>query len=856
MTNTFGLKKWLYTGVLLASGTAVLAQQRPTGNRPLTGTAPTGGNPNPTAAAPKPGPKGYKDVITSKAQTTDGLFKVHKVEDRYFFEIADSVFGRDILVMTRVSRSGADLRSPQSMSGYAGDDVNSNVISFERGPNNKVFLINRSFSEVSKDSTQPMYQAVTRSNMQPIAAAFDIKVDRSDSNNVVIDMTDYISGDNDILHFDSRSKQGWRIGGFQGDKSYITGIKSFPINTEIKAVKTYGRSGGSPQGGMMGGGAPSGGTTTLELNTSMVILPKVPMKPRYFDPRVGYFAVGYTDFDANPQGVKQLILTKRWRLEPKPEDVEKYKRGELVEPQKPIVFYIDPATPAKWVPYLIQGVNDWQKAFEKAGFKNAVVAKVAPKSTDDPQWSLDDARHSAIVYKPSSVPNASGPSTADPRSGEILESHVNWYHNVMQLLRNWYLVQAAAVDPRARMMKFDDELMGQLIRFVSSHEVGHTLGLRHNFGSSSTVPVEKLRDKKFVEENGHTPSIMDYARFNYVAQPEDKIGDAGMFPRIGDYDIWAIEWGYKWTEKSVDEETKMLSKLTAEKMKNKRLWFGTETNGDDPRSQNEDLGDNAMKASAYGIKNLQRILPNLPKWTFEENEGYVNLKSMYGEIAGQYGRYMGHVAKNIGGIMETPKMVEQGGVIYEYVPKATQKEAMDFLKKQLFTTPTWLINQDIFAKTGDNALNIINARQDAVLSRLLSLFTMNKLIAAEAAIGANAYTVTEMLADLKSGIWSELTTRQPIDVYRRMLQKTYIAKMKGLIAPPAAPANAGNPMLGMMQGGGNSAADKSDAISVAKGSLKILRSEVKAAIPVTTDRMSRYHLEDVVDRINEILDPK
>ncbi len=406
------------------------------------------------------------------------------------------------------------------------------------------------------------------------------------------------------------------------------------------------------------------------------------------------------------------------------------------------------------------------------------------------------------------------------------------------------------------MMKFDDELMGQLIRFVSSHEVGHTLGLRHNFGSSSTVPVEKLRDKKFVEENGHTPSIMDYARFNYVAQPEDKIGDAGMFPRIGDYDIWAIEWGYKWTEKSVDEETKMLSKLTAEKMKNKRLWFGTETNGDDPRSQNEDLGDNAMKASAYGIKNLQRILPNLPKWTFEENEGYVNLKSMYGEIAGQYGRYMGHVAKNIGGIMETPKMVEQGGVIYEYVPKATQKEAMDFLKKQLFTTPTWLINQDIFAKTGDNALNIINARQDAVLSRLLSMFTMNKLIAAEAAIGANAYTVTEMLADLKSGIWSELTTRQPIDVYRRMLQKTYIAKMKGLIAPPAAPANAGNPMLGMMQGGGNSAADKSDAISVAKGSLKVLRSEVKAAIPVTTDRMSRYHLEDVVDRINEILDPK
>ncbi|RZM03213.1 MAG: DUF5117 domain-containing protein, partial [Pedobacter sp.] len=319
---------------------------------------------------------------------------------------------------------------------------------------------------------------------------------------------------------------------------------------EISTVKTYGLTAApNPMGGgapsAMGGGAPAG-SSTIELNTSLVILPKVPMKSRYFDPRVGYFTVGYTDFDLNPQGVKEIELIKRWRLEPKPQDLARYKRGELVEPAKPIVFYIDPATPKKWVPYLKAGVNDWAKAFEKAGFKNAVMAKEAPSAKEDSTWSIDDARHSAIVYKPSEIANASGPSISDPRSGEIMESHINWFHNVQSLVHDWYMIQTAAVDPRARKMTFSDELMGDLIRFVSSHEVGHTLGLRHNYGSSSTVPTELLRDKKFVEANGHTPSIMDYARFNYIAQPEDNISSKGLYPRIGDYDKWAIECGYKY----------------------------------------------------------------------------------------------------------------------------------------------------------------------------------------------------------------------------------------------------------------------------------------------------------------------
>src|SRR5690606_15429008 len=368
-----------------------------------------------------------------------------------------------------------------------------------------------------------------------------------------IDVTDYISSDNNVLFFSSTLKTSNRIGSQQSDKSYIAGVRSYPTNIEISTVKTYGRTAAPSTSGSSRSSAPSG-NITVELNSSLVMLPKVPMKPRNYDARVGYFTTGYTDFDANPHGVESVRLIKRWRLEPKPEDMEKYKRGELVEPAKPIIFYIDPATPKKSVPYLIQGINDWQKSFEKAGFKNGIIGKPARTKAEDPEWSLEDARYSAIVYKPSPIPNASGPSIADPRSGEILESHINWHHNVMQLIHDWYFVQCAPVDEGARTMRFDDELMGQLIRFVSSHEVGHTLGLRHNYGSSSTVPVEKLRDKKWVEENGHTPSIMDYARFNYVAQPEDNISRAGLFPRIGDYDDWAIEWGYKLFPNITSEE--------------------------------------------------------------------------------------------------------------------------------------------------------------------------------------------------------------------------------------------------------------------------------------------------------------
>ncbi|RFS21447.1 DUF5117 domain-containing protein [Chitinophaga silvatica] len=795
---------------------------------------------------PKPGPKPFAEIINEKAIADSGLFNVYKHEDRYFFEVPDELLGRDILIVNRLSKSAVGLRF--QMMGFGGDIINENIVRFEKGPNNRLFLKNISYSDISKDSTQPMFMSVRNSNLQPIVAAFDIKAFSKNNNGSVIDMTEYINGDNDILFFDGQVKGLLKLGGLQPDKSYVNDVKSYPMNTEIKAVKTYSKSGGPSMPGMPP--AP-GGNATVELNSSLVLLPEVPMQPRYFDPRVGFFTTSVTDFDADPQGVKRLQMITRWRLEPKPEDMEKYKRGELVEPVKPIIFYIDPATPEKWRKYLIMGVNDWQVAFEQAGFKNAIMAKMAPTPQEDSTWSIDDARFSAIVYKPSDIPNASGPHVHDPRSGEIIESHINWYHNVMRLLRNWYFVQAAPNDPRARNMQFSDELMGELIRFVSSHEVGHTLGLRHNFGSSSAYPVEKLRDKEWVKQNGHAASIMDYARFNYVAQPGDGISGADLYPRINYYDKWAIEWGYKLLPqaKNADEEKPILNKWTVDKLKDKKYWFGTEMNPDDPRSQSEDLGDNAMLASTYGIKNLQRIMPNLGTWTKVDNEGYSNLSELYKEIVGQFGRYMGHVAKNVGGIYETPKTVEQSGAVYEIVPKSIQKDAVSFLNKQLFTTPKWLIDQDLLNKFGGDAPSLIASRQEPILDRLMNVNTINKLSSAEATFNTkNAYQPIEMLTDLKKGIFSEIYAHQPVDVYRRNLQRAYVDNLSKLVSP-AAPAS-GNMMMPMVANPG-----KSDASAIGRSQLIALKSELQANAG-TADVMTRGHIQDLIARINKALDPK
>ncbi len=853
-----------FSGLLLAAAVSTaVAQQRPGNpNQP-----PAGGNAGatpgqrPAAAGRQEPPKPYKDVITERAISRTGLFTVHRVEDKWYFEIPDSIVGRDILVSTRYGKTAAG-------GNYGGEAVNLQTIRWEKGPSHTLFMKVLTIVSVAADSTQPIAQAVTNSNMNPIAAAFDIKAygksADSASSTTVIDVTDFFKGDNQPVTLTPAIKRRFNLAAIDAARSYIESIRTYPINTEIRTIKTFTAS-TAPAAPVAGGRAPQGslnaaevaGAVTVELNNSFYLLPKVPMRRRILDARVGFFASRYTTYGDDQQRVEETEFIHRWRLEPRDEDVEKWKRGELVEPKKQIVYYIDPATPKQWRPFLIAGINDWQAAFEKAGFKNAIVGKEWPEN--DRTMSLEDARFSVIRYFASDIENAYGPNVADPRSGEILESHIGWYHNVMKLVHDWYMIQTAAVDPRARKMKYDDALMGDLIRFVSSHEVGHTLGLRHNMGSSSKTPVEKLRDKAWVEANGHTASIMDYARFNYVAQPEDNVTSRGLYPRINDYDKWAIQWGYSVipNTRDAEEDKKILNKMAIDSLKNPRLWFGGEGQNFDPRAQTEDIGDNAMKASEYGIKNLKRILPNLPEWCREEADQYDNLQEMYLALVGQFGRYMGHVVKNVGGVQETFKSVEQAGDVYEATPKATQKEAVDFLNKNIYATPAWLLNKDILNKFSNPGLeDAVSTAQANNLKSLLSPARMFRLSVCSSRFGSASYSVEELLADAKKGVWGELGAAGPIDAYRRKLQKEYVADLVVLIqdeAPAPPPAIPG----GLPRGFNIFTGDirNTDVPSAARAQLVELRTEILGAIPREADRASKNHLSDVAERIKRALNP-
>ncbi|MBS4812138.1 MAG: zinc-dependent metalloprotease [Bacteroides sp.] len=722
------------------------------------------------------GLKPYAQVITPKAKSSFGFLTVHKVDNNYFFEIPDSMLNRDILIVNRISK--APTSRQKSRVGYPGDILGSKVIRFENKDNKRILVREYSYRERSENK-DGMFQSVRNSNTQPIVANFGIETIKKDSltRNYVINVSVFLQKENPLFSFDADSKEYIGLLNMVGEGTYIDTLKAFPKNIEISTTVTYQSKKGMSNVGFLETGSPRI-PLTYELNSSMVLLPEVPMKARLFDPRVGYFTVGYTDFDSNPQGIEYKKLITRWCLEPKNEAA--YLRGELVEPKKPITIYIDPATPKKWVPYLIQGVNDWQVAFEKAGFKNAIYALEAP--TDDPSWSLEDARHSAIVYKPSDIPNASGPHINDPRTGEILETHINWYHNVMSLLRDWYMIQAGTIDEAARKMQLDDELMGQLIRFVSSHEVGHTLGLRHNFGSSHTVPVEKLRDKAWVEANGHTPSIMDYARFNYVAQPEDGITRAGIFPRIGIYDKWSIEWGYRWLPQfqTPEDEVAFSNQSIIKKLKTDvRYTFGTESDPNDPRNQSEDLGDDSMLASLYGIKNLKRIVPQILTWSYEPNKSYAGAGEIYSRVVSQFNRYLGHVTKNVAGIYSNSITVEQTDEIArEFVPANIQKRAIAFLNEQLFTTPEWLIDRQLMEKAKILPVNVICSLQSGVLARLINKNTLDKMSENEILNGKKAYTSAQMFNDLKKVIWSNLGQS---DIYKRNMQKAYVENLINLL---------------------------------------------------------------------------
>ncbi|MBN8719804.1 MAG: zinc-dependent metalloprotease [Sediminibacterium magnilacihabitans] len=843
------MRKHFTTVSALLFAVAALAQQHPDTTRTKAGP------PAVAPVIPKPGPKPYKDIITDKAITQKGLFTVHKVDDKFYFEIPENLLGSEILAVTRL------VKVPGGARKYGGEEINQQSLTFEKGPNNNIFI--RVVTLISSaDSTNVISKAVKNSYLDPIAAAFDIKSLGKDSSGYVIDVTDFFKGDNQIVGLDPNDKRQFGLTGLMPDRSYIQSINTYPINTEIRTVKTFGAMAPSPTGMPSPFPTPSlpaarnAGVITIELNTSMILLPKVPMHRRLFDSRVGFFADDFTVYSDDQQKVDNQTFAVRWRLEPKPEDMEKYKRGELVEPAKQIVYYIDPATPKQWRPYLIAGINDWQKAFEKAGFKNAIVGKEWPEN--DTTMSLEDARYSVIRYFASDIENAYGPQVHDPRSGEILESHIGWYHNVMKLVHDWYMVQAAAVDPKARKMKFDDELMGQLIRFVSSHEVGHTLGLRHNMGSSSKTPVENLRNKAWLEANGHTASIMDYARFNYVAQPEDNISEAGLFPRIGDYDKWAIEWGYRYTgEGDVEKDKRINNKWIVNRLgANPRLWFGGESYNTDPRAQMEDLGDNSVKASEYGIKNLKRVIAGLPEWTKEEADRYENLSDMYMQVVGQFSRYTGHVLKNVGGVYETFKSIEQPGDVYEATPKAIQKTAVAYLNKEVFETPNWLLDKNILNKIASPVANErVQTIQVNALNGLLDGARLYRMVIAGNRYGvANTYGIDEMIDDVKKGVWSELSSHKPIDAYRRNLQKAYADKLISLLNPNVITAITGLTSSGVQIT--TTETKNTDVTSVARGQLKALQAEINAAIPGTGDRMSKYHLQDVSERIKHALDPK
>lgn len=778
----------------------------------------------------KTNPKPYKEVITAKAVTNIGLFTIHKIDERYFFEIPDSLQERDILIVSRIAKAGADNR-PYEVLGYAGDQIGQSVIRFSKGPNDKLFIKIMSFTERSSDSSENgMYRTVHNSNLQPISASFDIKAYTPDSSGSVVDVTDFLNSDNGLLYFNPIMKKMFTLGGLQKDKSYVIHIQSFPINVELQVLNTYSK---------------EDGTATYELNTSFVLLPESPMKPRYRDDRIGYFARGYIDFDV-PQGVDAAWMITRWRLVPKEKDKERYLKGELVEPEKPIIYYIDPATPKKWVPYLLQGVNDWQRAFEKAGFKNAIYALEAPK--DDPEWSLYDARHNAIIYKPSVVPNASGPHVHDPRTGEILETHINWYHNVMQLLHDWYMVQAGPNDLKARKMLFDDSLMGQLIRFVSSHEVGHTLGLMHNFGSSSTIPVDSLRSKKYIKANGFCPSIMDYARFNYVAQPEDGFSEEELFPRIGVYDEWAIEWGYRWLPqlKTREEEKVYMNQWIISKLeKDKRLWYGPQNSAlvVDPRCQAEDLGDNAMKAGYYGIQNLKRVMKGLMEWSKEPNENFKSLERMHQATIIQYQRYVMHVANNIGLYTWTPKTVEQKGTVVGFIPKDKQKEAVKFLNDQLFETPHWLNDKEIFSLIGGKGAFLPSDIQRDVINWIINFSNYIAMYFFQTEHPKEAYSFDELLTDLEKGIWKELSAQTPIDIYRRNLQKIYAERLIQYSIPRAPDQD---PFSKIKL--------SNDYFSIFQVHMRNIVNDINKALPKYEDEKSRLHLIAIRNRLKQALD--
>jgi len=771
-------------------------------------------------------PKPYAEVITEEAESDEGLFTVHKVDDTYFFEIPESLFGQDMLLITRIGRV------PTGFGGFivSGAKVSEQVLHWERR-NDQVLLRKVSFNQVAEDSL-PISESVVRNNFAPILAAFDIEAIGPDATTVVIDVTDFYAGDTPALSgLSSAQRTTYGVRRLDPDRSFINYARSYPLNVDVRHTLTF-EANDAPDANT--------GTISMEMHQSMVLLPEDPMMPRVADDRVGYFSITQVNFGLDELKAAEQTFIRRWRLEPS--DPEAYARGELVDPVKPIVYYIDQATPARWRPYVKQGIEDWQAAFETAGFSNAIIALEPPNPEEDPEWAAEDARYSVVRWAASMVRNAMGPSVSDPRTGEIIESDIVWFHNHLRSYRNRLMLETGASNPAARSLDMPDELMGETIRQVIAHEIGHAIGLPHNMIGSSSYPTESLRDPDFARRMGVSPSVMDYARQNYVAQPGDGLQPTDYIRKIGPYDHYAINWGYRVIPDatSPDDEKATLVAWIMAKADDRMYRFGSST-GWNPDAQTEDMGDDPVKSSGYGIANLKRVAPNLVEWTATPGENFDDLEELYGELVGQWSRYVGHVVTLVGGRYENAKSTDQGEPIYTPVPRDRQEEAVQFVIDEVFVSPTWIADREILRRIEHaGALERVRGRQVAFLNQMLDPRRMQRIIESEV-FDAGAYPLVEYLDDLKDGVFSELDSGEPIDTYRRSLQRAYLERMEYLMTEqPTGGATA--PAL-----------SRSDMRPLIRAQLVDLRTDVEGASRRIRHRVTNAHLADLLVRIDAIL---